>query len=114
MNGEYWDAIHAGMRQVVEGKYYFNELPVKVAGKTGTAQENENRPNHALFVCYAPYEKPQIAVATRIANGYTSDYAARITEEVLKYYFGTATVGDLMEEMAEQGNVFENITGAGD
>lgn len=114
MNGEYWDAIHTGMRQVVEGKYYFNELPVKVAGKTGTAQENENRPNHALFVCYAPYEKPQIAVATRIANGYTSDYAARITEEVLKYYFGTATVGDLMEEMAEQGNVFENITGAGD
>jgi len=90
MDSAYWDAIHEGMKQVVEGFYYFWDTPVKVAGKTGTAQESLQRPNHALFVCYAPYERPQIAVATRVANGYVSEYAARITNEVLKYYFRSA------------------------
>ena len=90
MDEAYWNALHEGMKQVVEGFYYFWDTPVKVAGKTGTAQESKQRPNHALFVCYAPYERPQIAVATRVANGYVSEYAARITNEVLKYYFRSA------------------------
>jgi penicillin-binding protein 2 len=92
----YWDAIHLGMREVVEGKSYFNDFPVNVAGKTGTAQESNNRPNHALFICYAPYESPKIAVATRVANGYTSDYAAQITQEVLKYYFNLSDREDIL------------------
>jgi penicillin-binding protein 2 len=96
MPTSYWDAIHLGMREVVEGKSYFNDFPVNVAGKTGTAQESNNRPNHALFICYAPYESPKIAVATRVANGYTSDYAAQITQEVLKYYFNLSDREDIL------------------
>lgn len=87
MPTSYWDAIHSGMRKVVQTKYYYNDLGVNVAGKTGTAQESKSRTNHALFVCYAPYEEPEIAIATRIAFGYSSDYAARTTREVLKYYY---------------------------
>jgi penicillin-binding protein 2 len=83
----YWNAIHTGMRQVVEDKPDYSNLGVAVAGKTGTAQESANRPNHSLFVCYAPYEMPEIAIATRIAYGYTSSYAAQITKEALTYYF---------------------------
>jgi penicillin-binding protein 2 len=94
----YWDAMHLGMREVVMGKRYFNDFPVNVAGKTGTAQESLTRPNHALFICYAPYESPKIAVATRIANGYTSDYAAQITQQVLKYYFNLADKNDLIAD----------------
>ena len=90
MDEEYWDHIHTGMREVVEDKAYFSDFPIAVAGKTGTAQETEGRANHALFVCYAPYEKPEISVVTRIANGYTSDYAAQTTLEILRYYFGLA------------------------
>lgn len=82
-----WNAVHRGMRRVIENKSYYDDMPVNVAGKTGTAQENKNRPNHALFVGYAPYEAPQIAVATRIAFGYTSDYAAEISRDVFRYYF---------------------------
>ena len=58
-----------------------------MAGKTGTAQESKSRPNHALFVSYAPYEQPEISVTVRVAHGYTSDYAAQIAREVYKYYF---------------------------
>ena len=87
MDDAYWDAIWTGMRGVVEDKSYFSDIPVRVAGKTGTAQQTANRPNHALFVCFAPYEAPEIAVATRVAYGYTSDYAAQITRDLLKYYF---------------------------
>ena len=88
MPENYWNVIHAGMRGVVESKAYYSDLAVNVAGKTGTAQESRSRPNHALFVSYAPYEKPEISVTVRVANGYTSDYAAQIAREVYKYYFG--------------------------
>ncbi len=96
MEQAYWDAIHEGMRGVVEDMSFFADMPIEVAGKTGTAQQDVNRPNHALFICYAPYRNPQIAVATRVANGYTSSYAAQITQEVLKYYFDVADKEQLM------------------
>ncbi|MBR4669859.1 MAG: penicillin-binding protein [Butyrivibrio sp.] len=86
MSSAYWDAIHLGMRQVVQSKKIYDNFGVNVAGKTGTAQQ-EGKPNHSLFVCYAPYESPEIAVATRVANGYTSSYAAEITKRVLEYYY---------------------------
>lgn len=82
-----WDAIHLGMSRVIEGKSYFSDLGVAVAGKTGTAQESLKRASHALFVCYAPYNNPEIAIATRIAFGYSSDYAAQTTKDVLAYYY---------------------------
>lgn len=82
-----WNAIQSGMRRAVESKSYYNDLGISVAGKTGTAQESTSRADHALFVCYAPYENPEITVSTRIAFGYASDFAARTTREVLKYYY---------------------------
>lgn len=91
-----WNVLHNGMKQVVEGKSYFKDFDVTVAGKTGTAQESTARPTHALFVCYAPFEKPQIAVATRIAFGYSSDYAAETTKSVLMYYFNLQDEEDIV------------------
>lgn len=85
-----WNAIHTGMRQVVATKAYFNELDVNVAGKTGTAQQDRTRANHALFVSYAPYEDPEISVTVRIAFGYESAYAAQTAKDVYKYYYGLA------------------------
>lgn len=96
MDSSYWNAIHLGMRKVVEGKSYYSDLGVNVAGKTGTAQENKKRPNHALFVSYAPYEDPEISVVVRVANGYTSDYAAQIAKDVYKYYYGLAEENEII------------------
>ncbi len=100
MPESYWDAIHTGMRRVVEAKRYFNNFGVQVAGKTGTAQESKSRTNHALFVCYAPYENPEIAITTRIAFGYSSDYAARTTREVLKYYYNLEDAEEIINGTA--------------
>ena len=88
LDNSLWNAIHSGMRQVVEKKKYYDDLAVHVAGKTGTAQQDKTRANHALFVSYAPYEDPEISVSVRIANGYSSDYAAQTARDVYKYYYG--------------------------
>ncbi len=103
-----WNAITLGMKRVVEGKAYFSELDVTAAGKTGTAQESKSRANHALFVCFAPYEKPEIALATRIAFGYSSDYAAQTTKDVLAFYYGKDDDEDIVTGTAstlESGSV---------
>ena len=63
-------------------------MDVNVAGKTGTAQEDRNRPNHALFISYAPFEDPEISVTVRVAYGYTSDYSAQIARDIYAYYYG--------------------------
>lgn len=86
-----WNSIHEGMRQVVEKRSDFGLLRnagINVAGKTGTAEETRKRANHALFVSYAPYENPEVTITTRIANGYTSNYAANLTRDIYLYYFG--------------------------
>ncbi|MBE5865975.1 MAG: penicillin-binding protein [Lachnospiraceae bacterium] len=101
MPDSYWNAIHSGMRQVVENKTYFSDLAVNVAGKTGTAEQTKSRPNHALFICYAPYENPEIAVATRIPFGYSSDHAAQTTRDVIKYYYGLAEEEELITGTAD-------------
>ncbi|MBO5335594.1 MAG: penicillin-binding protein [Lachnospiraceae bacterium] len=97
----YWDAMQLGMRQVVQNKSYFGDLAVNVAGKTGTAEQISSRPNHALFVCYAPYETPEIAVATRIPWGYSSDYAAQVTRDIIKYHYGLAEEEELITGTAD-------------
>lgn len=96
MPESYWNAFHSGMRQVVQNKSYFSDLAVNVAGKTGTAEQTKSRPNHALFICYAPYETPELAIATRIPFGYSSDHAAQATRDIIKYYYGLAEEGDLI------------------
>ena len=65
----------------------FKESKVDIAGKTGTAQENDLKPNHALFVSYAPYEAPEISLTTVIPNGYTSGNAAELARDIYRYYY---------------------------
>ncbi|SCW26741.1 penicillin-binding protein 2 [Lachnospiraceae bacterium C10] len=87
LNSEQWSAIHSGMRMVVDDTLdTFDNFPIAVAGKTGTAQQT-GHPNHALFVGFAPYEKPKVTIATRIAFGYTSHNAADVSKNILGCYF---------------------------
>ena len=102
LDDDIWEAIHEGMRMVVEKKAYFNVLAVDVAGKTGTAQETSSRADHALFVGFAPYQDPEIAIATRVLNGYTSDYAAQITKDIVMYYYGLAEEDEIITGTADQ------------
>lgn len=101
LTDEEWDGIHAGMRMVVENTSEFNGFPITAAGKTGTAQQNLKRANHALFVGYAPYENPEISIATRIAYGYTSHNAAELSRNVFAYYFKVEDEEELLSGQAE-------------
>ncbi len=86
-----WDDIQAGMEAVItDGSVssIFQDLGVSLAGKTGTAQQSKNRTNHGLFICYAPADEPTLAMAVRIAYGYSSSNAALAAKDVLNYYFG--------------------------
>jgi penicillin-binding protein 2 len=107
-----WDAIHEGNRMVVENLDAFDDFgSIQVAGKTGTAQQVQNRPNHALFVGYAPYQNPQVSIATRIAYGYTSHNAADVSASILKYYFGLEKADDLLDgSAANVGNNANSFT----
>ena len=104
-----WDAIHSGMRMVAENNNSFKNFPIAVAGKTGTAQEDKTRANHALFIGYAPYEDPQVAVTTRIAYGYTSANAAELSSNVLKYYFKLSDEQSLLNGQAQ--NIGDSTNG---
>lgn len=108
----YWNAIHRGMRGVVENKAYYKDFGVNVAGKTGTAEEDKSRPNHGLFVGYAPYEQPEVAMAIRIANGYSSDYACQLSKQVMTYYFDLDENGTLLNSQTALSP--EAVVGGGD
>lgn len=82
-----WDTIRTGMREVITNKRDFEDLGVELAGKTGTAQENRKRSSHGLFIGYAPYNDPEIAICVRIAHGYSSTNAALVAKDTLNYYF---------------------------
>ncbi|NLH01776.1 MAG: hypothetical protein GX488_07765 [Clostridiales bacterium] len=89
---EYYDAVHIGMYNVANssnGTAYqiFGNYPVKVAAKTGTAQLGENLTNNGVFICYAPYDNPEIAIAVVVEKGGAGSEIAKIARDVLDYYF---------------------------
>jgi penicillin-binding protein 2 len=100
LKDNYWDIIHEGMRRVVADKYYFSDLDLEFAGKTGTAQQSRVNADHGLFVCYAPFDEPEIAIAVRVANGYSSEYVADTTKDVLKWYFKLEDKKDIVNGQA--------------
>ena len=91
-----WDAIHSGMREVVSTMDRFQGFDIPVAGKTGTAQQTGHA-NHGLFVGYAPYDDPEITIAVRIANGYSSHNAATAARNVISYYYNETSMKDIKE-----------------
>ena len=84
-----WDLIHQGMRGAVTSgtaRLEFFGFPYEVAAKTGTT-ETGTATNDAFFICYAPYEDPEIAVAVAIENGARGANLGYMARELLQYYF---------------------------
>ncbi|MBU4331562.1 penicillin-binding protein 2 [Patescibacteria group bacterium] len=85
------EIVRQGMRgAVVYGSSQsLADLPIAVAGKTGTAQVGGEKDPHAWFTGFAPYENPEIAITILIENGGEgSRVAVPIAKEILQYYFG--------------------------
>lgn len=82
--------IQEAMRQTVTAgsAQSLQSLPVKVAGKTGTAQISGNKKPHAWFTAFAPYENPTIILTILIEEGGEgSTKAVPVAKEVLEWYF---------------------------
>ncbi len=103
-----FDVIHDGMFDAVNrgGGTGDNAIipGIKVCGKTGTAQVTKGK-DHSWFVCFAPKENPQIAIAVLVENGgYGGDVAAPIARQVMEYFF----FGDntpVSKKSAKSGNI---------
>lgn len=93
-----WDDVHVGMHGVITetNEASFSDLEVSLAGKTGTAQLVRNRPSHGVFIGYAPYEDPEIAMSVRIAYGYTGVNAGIVAKDILNYYFDLKDDKDIL------------------
>lgn len=109
-----WQAVIEAMVEVVHGKrgtarHIGEDLPFKIAGKTGTAQVfgiaqdakydaetlAKKLHDHALFMAFAPADEPEIAIAVVVENGGSgSGVAAPITRKLIDMYFGIEKESD--------------------
>ena len=91
-------AITKGMRAVVtEGTAYsaFAGCKISVAAKTGSAQGAGNYTN-GICIAYAPYEKPQIAIACVIEKAGNGGKVAKAVRRVIDSYFDTSERIDML------------------
>lgn len=79
--------VKEGMRRVVlEGTALnFKGYPIEIAAKTGTAQNPGS--DHTTFICFAPYENPEIAISVVIANGKHGILSKNVAKDILDAYF---------------------------
>ena len=78
---------------------YFKDCVVDAGAKTGTAQVNKDTENNGVFVCFAPYDDPEIAVSIVIEQGGSGSALASTAVSILNAYFsadeiGTAIIGE--------------------
>lgn len=94
-------AYFEGMTKVVNesgGTAYSSQwytLPATVAGKTSTAEQFWGASDNAAFVCFAPVEDPEIAIAIYVEKGAHGSDMATIAWSVLSEYFNVGTVSDV-------------------
>lgn len=87
--------IMEGMRSVAEegtAASVFKDFEVAVGGKTGTAEVSRGS-NNGVFVAFAPYENPQIAISVIVEHGSHGNSIAPVAKEIIRKYF----TGDFLE-----------------
>ncbi len=83
---------------------YFGGYPVTVASKTGTPENVGEKADDCIFICYAPAEDPEIAVAVVIEEGYQGYHGAPVAKEILDAYFGYGKYSDIpVEDTSSEG-----------
>lgn len=83
-------AVKLGMYRVTQSSAsarYFNALPVKAGAKTGTAERGLD--TNATFVCFAPYDDPQIALCLVVQDDDAGANLSSFAADILQFYFNT-------------------------
>ena len=92
-------AIKTGMLSVTvdgTGQAALGDYPIKIGGKTGTAQV-EGKADHSTFIVFAPYDNPEIAISVVLEHGASSYASGNLVRQILDSYFITTenTVTDI-------------------
>ncbi len=90
-NDGVFDSVKSAMLSVTEdgtGAAVFDSYAIKIGGKTGTSQ-NPQGEDHTIFVAFAPFDNPEIAVAVILEHGRYSKYSGTLVKSVLDSYFFT-------------------------
>lgn len=85
-----YQTVLQGMRAVAEtgtASNVFGNYPVQVGAKTGSAQITSTRSDNGVFVAFAPYENPEIAVAVVVEHGGQGNRVAPIARDIFDTYF---------------------------
>jgi len=92
------NAVKKGMHDLTTSTLapYFNNCIVDAGAKTGTAQLGANLTNNGVFVCFAPYENPEIALAIVIEKGGSGAALASAAVEMINAYFSSEEVGTII------------------
>lgn len=99
MSPETIAAVYDGMHQVTSapggsGVSAFRGFDIEVCGKTGTAEHETGGSSHGSFICFAPMDDPEIAVAVYGEKAGSGSYMARVARAVLDAYFGADETSD--------------------
>lgn len=81
--------VKKAMNMAAENYSALDDLPIKIAGKTGTAENAGS--DHANFICYAPYDDPEIAIGVMVEHGTKSYVAINVAKKLMYEYFGIKT-----------------------
>jgi penicillin-binding protein 2 len=88
------DAVRKGMLAVTQTREgtayrYFTDFPIAVAAKTGTAETGfeDRSSSNGLFICYAPADNPQVAIAQIVEKGAWGSNTIAIARDLLTAYF---------------------------
>ena len=82
-------AVKEGMLSVTEdgtGRAALGDYPIKVGGKTGTAQVT-GKADHSVFIAFAPFDNPEIAISVVLEHGSSGFSAGSIVRDILDAYF---------------------------
>lgn len=85
------NAVKEGMLSVTEdgtGRAALGDYPIKVGGKTGTSQVTDQA-DHSVFVAFAPFDNPEIAIAVVLEHGNSGYSAGSVVRDILDGYFFT-------------------------
>ena len=88
LSSNIWDTVHEGMTLAGNSYTGISKLGMKIAAKSGTAQENTKEPDHSLLVTYSPYDNPERCVSVCIQHGYSSGTSIDLTADIYKIYYG--------------------------
>ncbi len=83
-------AVKQGMKRVVDegsASSIFTDYGIQIGGKTGTAQVGDGS-NNAVFIAYAPFDNPEIAVSVVLEHGVRGTNAAQVAKDIFDAYFG--------------------------